>query len=92
MPDLENLYRQLRSLGSAVLGYSGGIDSALLAVAGTRALGPERFLAVMGRSASYPAVQAENAIRLAQQFHIPLLEVDTHELSDPRYLENTTER
>jgi pyridinium-3,5-biscarboxylic acid mononucleotide sulfurtransferase len=92
MPDLEKLYVQLRSVGSAVLGYSGGVDSALLAVAATRALGPERFLAVMGRSASYPAVQAENAVRLAQQFHIPLLEVDTQELNDPRYLENTTER
>jgi uncharacterized protein len=92
MPDLENLYVQLRSYGSAVLGYSGGVDSALLAVAGTRALGPGRFLAVMGRSASYPAVQAENAARLAQEFHIPLLEVDTQELNDPRYLANSTER
>jgi pyridinium-3,5-biscarboxylic acid mononucleotide sulfurtransferase len=92
MPDLENLYDQLRSLGSAVLGYSGGVDSAVLAVAATRALGPERFLAVMGRSASYPAVQAETAVRLAQQFHIPLLAVDTQELNDPRYLANSTER
>jgi pyridinium-3,5-biscarboxylic acid mononucleotide sulfurtransferase len=92
MADLENLYAHLLSLGSAVLGFSGGVDSALLAVAGTRALGPERFLAVMGRSASYPAVQAETALALVRDYDIPLLQVDTHELDDGRYLQNSTER
>ena len=92
MADLENLYAHLLRLGSAVLGFSGGVDSALLAVAGTRALGPERFLAVMGRSASYPAVQAETALALARDYDIPLLQVDTHELDDGRYLQNSTER
>jgi uncharacterized protein len=46
----------------------------------------------MGRSPSYPAVQAENAQLIAQQFNIPLLEIDTYELLDPRYLSNSTER
>jgi uncharacterized protein len=92
MADLNKLQALLEDMGSAVLGYSGGIDSAFLAVMGTRALGPERFLAVMGRSPSYPAVQAENAQLIAQQFNIPLLEIDTYELLDPRYLSNSTER
>ena len=92
MADLENLHAHLLSLGSAVLGFSGGVDSALLAVAGTRALGPQRFLAVMGRSASYPAVQAESALALVRDYDIPLLQVDTHELDDKRYLQNSTER
>jgi uncharacterized protein len=46
----------------------------------------------MGRSPSYPAVQAENAQLIAQRFNIPLLEIDTYELLDPRYLSNSTER
>jgi pyridinium-3,5-biscarboxylic acid mononucleotide sulfurtransferase len=92
MPDLQLLLAHLTRLGRVVLGYSGGVDSALLAVAGTRALGPERFLAVMGRSASYPAVQADTALRLAREFHIPLLEIETQELHDGRYLSNSTER
>lgn len=92
MADLNKLQALLEDMGSAVLGYSGGIDSAFLAVMGTRALGPGRFLAVMGRSPSYPAVQAENAQLIAQQFNIPLLEIDTYELRDPRYLSNSTER
>jgi uncharacterized protein len=68
------------------------VDSTLLAVVGARALGPERFLAVTGRSASLAAAQARNAIDLAHRFDVPLLEVDTHELDDPRYLSNSTER
>jgi uncharacterized protein len=92
MTDLEILFNHLRTFESAVLGYSGGVDSALLAVAATRVLGSERFLAVIGRSASYPAFQADTAERLARTFNIPLLDVETRELSDPRYLQNSTER
>ena len=68
------------------------MDSGLLAVAARQALGRERFLAVTGRSASYPAVQADAAVELAQRFDIPVLEVETHELEDPRYLSNSTDR
>jgi uncharacterized protein len=92
MTDPELLCSHLRTFESAVLGYSGGVDSALLAVAATRTLGPEHFLAVTGRSASFPAIQAINAQQLARDFGIPVLEIETHELGDPRYLQNSTER
>ncbi|MFL5402704.1 MAG: ATP-dependent sacrificial sulfur transferase LarE [Gemmatimonadales bacterium] len=92
MADLQQLRDHLARLGSVVLGYSGGVDSALLAVVGSRALGADRFLAVTGRSASYPEVQYRSAIELARQFDVPLLEIDTHELEDPRYLSNSTDR
>jgi uncharacterized protein len=92
MPDLELLRSHLSGLGRVILGYSGGVDSALLAVVGAQALGAERFLAVTGRSASYPEVQAETAVDLARRFQIPLLEIDTHELDDTRYLRNSPDR
>ena len=92
MPELQQLHAHLTSLGRVVLGYSGGVDSAVLAVVSATVLGPERFLAVMGRSASYPEVQADTAHELARQFNIPLREIDTYELSDPRYLSNPTNR
>ena len=92
MSNLSRLESRLAALGRVVLGYSGGVDSALLAVAGRRALGPERFLAVIGRSASYPAVQYEAARALARRFDVPLLETDTHELQDPHYLANPVDR
>jgi uncharacterized protein len=92
MSDIEALQHHLLGLGRVLLGYSGGVDSALLAVVGRRALGPDRFLAVIGRSASYPEVQRRMAVELARRFDVPLLEVDTAELADPRYLENPTNR
>lgn len=92
MTDLDKLDAHLKTLDRVILGYSGGVDSALLAVAGARALGPERFLAVTGRSASYPAAQALTAVELAAHFEIPLLEIDTHELDDRRYLQNSPDR
>lgn len=75
-----------------VLGYSGGVDSALLAVVAREALGRERFLAVIGRSASYPEAQYRTALDLARRFDVPLLEVETRELDDPAYLANPTNR
>jgi len=92
MPDLEVLRTHLATLGRVILGYSGGVDSGLLAVVARQALGTGGFLAVTGRSASYPAAQADAALGLAQRFDVPILEVETHELEDPRYLSNSTER
>jgi pyridinium-3,5-biscarboxylic acid mononucleotide sulfurtransferase len=92
MTHLERLRTHLLSYGRVLLGYSGGVDSALLGVAGRQALGPERFLAVIGRSASYPEVQRQAALELARQFDVPFMELETRELADPRYLRNATDR
>jgi uncharacterized protein len=92
MIHLDLLRSHLLRLGRVLLGYSGGVDSALLAVVGRETLGPERFLAVVGRSASYPEAQWRDAIDLARRYDVPLLEVGTAELSDPRYLANPTDR
>jgi uncharacterized protein len=92
MTDLGPLRRHLQGIGRSLLGYSGGVDSALIAVAARQALGPHDFLAVIGRSASYPAAQWRGAVELARRFDVPLLEIDTHELADPRYRANPTDR
>ncbi len=92
MVDLSSLTSHLQGLGRVLLGYSGGVDSALLAVIGARAAGPDRFLAVIGRSPSYPAVQYAAAIRVAREFDVPLLEVATDEMEDPDYVANPINR
>jgi uncharacterized protein len=92
MSALNRLASHLDGLGRVLLGYSGGVDSALLAVTGSRALGPERFLAVIGRSASYPQAQYASALDVARRFQIPVLEVVTREMADPNYLSNPTNR
>jgi uncharacterized protein len=92
MTEVDLLERHLLAMGRVLLGYSGGVDSALLAVTGRRALGPERFLAVIGRSASYPEAQWRVATDVARRFDVPLLELKTRELDDPSYLRNTPDR
>ena len=90
--DLATLRRLLRTFPSALLGYSGGVDSACLAVLLRQELGPDRMLAVIGRSASYPEAQWRAARDLAGRFDIPLLEIETQELADPDYVANPTNR
>ena len=92
MSDLKDLRSHLATLGRVILGYSGGVDSSLLAVVSHQVLGVDGFLAVIGRSASYPAVQADAALALAAQFDIPVFELETNELQDQRYLSNSTDR
>ena len=82
----------LQQRGSALLGFSGGVDSAYLACVALEALGRDRFLAVIGRSASYPEEQWREARAVADRFDIPVLELDTHELSDPSSAANPTNR
>ncbi len=89
---LPRLRRLVRSFPSALLGFSGGVDSALLAVVLRQELGRNRMVAAIGRSASYPTAQWAAAREVAERFDVPVVEIDTHELEDARYLANPTNR
>ena len=82
----------LRDSGRVAIGYSGGVDSAYLAVVARDVLGHDNVLAIIGRSASYPAAQWEAARNVATAFDVPILELDTDELNDPRYAANPSNR
>src|SRR5215211_2198188 len=84
----EALAEWLRAHAPVAIGYSGGVDSAYLAVVARRAVGRDGLLAIIGRSPSYPKAQWSTARDVAQAFDVPVLELDTAELDDPRYAVN----
>ena len=88
----DQLMSWLRAHGSVLVGFSGGVDSAYLACVAIDAIGRDRVLAVIGRSASYPAEQWERAREVARQFDVPVLEVSTDEVNDHRYAANPSNR
>src|SRR5438132_2153435 len=92
MSDRDDLATVIAGYPSVLVGYSGGVDSALLAVVARRVLGPDRALAVIGVSASFAATQHAQALEVARQFDLNLVEVATGELDDPEYAANPTNR
>jgi len=76
---------------SAIVAYSGGVDSALVAAVAHRALG-DRALACIGVSPSYPEREMRDAVALAERLGVPYRLVETDEHLDPAYAANPTNR
>lgn len=82
----------MRDRGRIAIGFSGGVDSAYLAVVAVDAVGQTNTLAIIGRSASLAGREEDHAANVAASIGIPVLETDTGELADPRYAANPTNR
>jgi uncharacterized protein len=85
------LHDVLVSLGSVVVAYSGGVDSAYLAYAASRALG-DGALAVTADSPSYPEHHRRLAIDIAGRFNLQHDIIQTQEMDRPEYRDNPTNR
>lgn len=87
----QNLRALLRGYSSAIIAFSGGVDSAYLAYVANDEL-RERALAVTGDSASYPTFQRELSEQLTNRFGIYHEIVFTEEFDDPNYTSNPANR
>jgi uncharacterized protein len=88
---LNRLRAIIRDCGSALIAYSGGVDSALVMAIAHEQL-RQSALACIGVSPSYPTREMCDAIALAQSLNIPYRTIETDELSDPNYAANPSNR
>ncbi len=76
---------------SVLIAFSGGVDSAYLAIAAAAALG-DRALAVTADSPSYPDTHRQLALTIARDFGFPHEVIHTAELDRPEYRANPANR
>ena len=88
---MDQLRALLRSYGSCLVAYSGGVDSVFLARVARDVLG-DKSLAVIADSPSLPRRELAEALEIAEQFQIPVRVVQTAEFDNPDYLANPSNR
>ena len=88
---MDSLKSILADMGSVIVAYSGGVDSAFLAAAANDALGG-KALAVTAKSPSLAPAELREAVELAARLGINHRIVETHEVEREDYAANNPNR
>jgi len=88
---LEILKEILRETKSALIAYSGGVDSTFLLKIARDTLGSD-VLAVTADSPTYPSQEIQEARTLARKLSVRHLTIETEEFSDSNFISNPPDR
>jgi uncharacterized protein len=90
--DLEALRSSFRRRQRVIVAFSGGADSAFVAWVANDTLGSDRVLCVTAVSPSLAPEERDDCRRLAAEWGLRFVEVETDELADPEYSANDGSR
>ncbi len=90
-PQLAALRAIFAEMPSVLMCFSGGVDSAFVLKVAYDVLG-ERALGMTALSPALPLDEREEAGALARELGVPHVLVDSHEIDDPNYASNPTNR
>jgi uncharacterized protein len=88
---LARMKREIRTLGSALVAFSAGVDSTFVLAVAAEVLGG-RAVALTAHSPSVPAAERAEARVLAARLGVRHLERESHEQEDPGYVANGQDR
>ncbi len=88
---LKNLRRNLFQLDSAVIAFSGGVDSSLLVKVAFDVLA-KQCLAVIGSSETNPQAELKEAVQIAQEIGVNYFVLATEELRNEEFAGNSIQR
>ena len=89
---LQKLEELLTELGSAVVAFSGGVDSTFLLQVARDVLGAEQVIALTATSPTYPSHEFNESVKLAKALGVKQVVVDSNELEIPGFAVNPPRR
>jgi pyridinium-3,5-biscarboxylic acid mononucleotide sulfurtransferase len=87
----EHLGDILRSMDKVLIAYSGGVDSAFLAVRAHQELG-DNALCVIASSETFPTREFDAAVELAKEWNLPLMTTNISEFVNENFVANNPDR